>query len=164
MLKEIWRDVENYSGLYQISNYGRIKSLKKLVWNRFAFVKKEEKIFNKENRLYITLSKDGKNELFNIKELVYKTFSNEKHVIQEDKLIYNYYVKGECITPLYNYKKSGLKAIPVICTTTGMSFNSINEANDFYDIKAGAITRCCKEERNSAGKLEDGTKLIWKFV
>lgn len=28
MIKEIWKDVENYEGLYQISNFGRVKSLK----------------------------------------------------------------------------------------------------------------------------------------
>lgn len=135
MSKEVWRDIENYNGAYQISNCGKIKSLEKLIWNRFVFVKKEEKILNEENRLYITLSKDSKNELFNIKELVYKTFSDEKHLIQEDKLIHNYYTKGKCITPKYNYKNGGLQAIPVICITTGKPFNSINEANEFYDIK-----------------------------
>ena len=28
MNKEIWKDIEGYEGLYQISNLGRVKSLK----------------------------------------------------------------------------------------------------------------------------------------
>ena len=36
-MKEIWKDVIGYEGLYQVSNYGRIKSLKRTInlknWN-----------------------------------------------------------------------------------------------------------------------------------
>ena len=28
---EIWKDIEGYKGLYQVSNYGRVKSLEKIV-------------------------------------------------------------------------------------------------------------------------------------
>jgi len=28
--KEIWKDLPNYEGFYQVSNYGRVKSLKRL--------------------------------------------------------------------------------------------------------------------------------------
>lgn len=35
---EIWRDVKDYEGLYQVSNYGRVKSLEKERWNRFAYI------------------------------------------------------------------------------------------------------------------------------
>ena len=31
--KEIWKDVIGYEGLYQISNYGNVKSLQRLRWN-----------------------------------------------------------------------------------------------------------------------------------
>ena len=31
--KEIWRDVNGYNGKYQVSNFGRVKSLAKRVWN-----------------------------------------------------------------------------------------------------------------------------------
>ena len=29
MENEVWKDVPNYEGLYQVSNYGRLKSLEK---------------------------------------------------------------------------------------------------------------------------------------
>ena len=31
MVKEVWKDIKNYEGHYQVSNYGRIKSVDKLV-------------------------------------------------------------------------------------------------------------------------------------
>lgn len=31
MIKEVWRDIPNYEGLYQISNYGRAKSVERVV-------------------------------------------------------------------------------------------------------------------------------------
>ena len=30
-MEEIWKDIENYIGLYQISNFGRVKSKKKII-------------------------------------------------------------------------------------------------------------------------------------
>lgn len=54
MEEEIWKDIPEYEGLYQVSNYGRVKSLN---YNRMG----EERILkpfkNKFGYLLITLSK-----------------------------------------------------------------------------------------------------------
>ena len=50
----------------------------------------------------------------------------------------------------------------VICTTTGETFDSIKEASDHY--KCNNIIKCCKGTRKHAGKLQDGTKLQWKYL
>ena len=34
---EIWKDIEGYEGFYQVSNYGRIKSLERKVFNGFGY-------------------------------------------------------------------------------------------------------------------------------
>ena len=31
-MEEIWKDIEGYEGLYQVSNFGRVKSLRKIVY------------------------------------------------------------------------------------------------------------------------------------
>lgn len=33
-MQEIWKDIEGYEGLYQVSNKGRVKSLKKNYKNK----------------------------------------------------------------------------------------------------------------------------------
>lgn len=41
---EIWKDIDGYEGLYQVSNKGRVKSLDKQSWNGHVFFLKKGKI------------------------------------------------------------------------------------------------------------------------
>ena len=47
-MEEIWKDIKGYEGLYQVSNLGRVKSLKRVILRNNQhgkyFVEKEEKI------------------------------------------------------------------------------------------------------------------------
>ena len=56
------------------------------------------------------------------------------------------------------------KARKVICITTMTVFDTITEAADYYGINNGDICSCCKGKYKSAGKLSDGTKLVWKYI
>ena len=51
----------------------------------------------------------------------------------------------------------------VKCITTGMVFDSITEAANYYNVANSGIDRCCKGERKTGGKY-NGSKLIWCFV
>ena len=52
----------------------------------------------------------------------------------------------------------------VICITTGKIFNTVKEGAEYYNIKSsGSISSCCKHKAKSAGKLKDGTKLVWTY-
>lgn len=54
----------------------------------------------------------------------------------------------------------------VICITTDKIFDSIIEASIYYNMKSSsAIGACCrkKDKYKSAGKLEDGTSLVWMY-
>lgn len=33
MGKEIWKDIDDYEGFYQVSNLGRVRSLDNWIWN-----------------------------------------------------------------------------------------------------------------------------------
>lgn len=65
-------------------------------------------------------------------------------------------------------------ATSVICLTTKKIFLTIKEAQKFYNIKGiSDIGYCCKgwkitkgkrKQVKSAGKLKDGTKLVWKYL
>ena len=43
-MSEIWKDIEGYEGLYQVSSYGRIKSLERTIKNSHRSYVREEKI------------------------------------------------------------------------------------------------------------------------
>lgn len=66
---EIWKDIKGYEGLYQISNYGRVKSLKKNIIM---------KPFNNNGYLRINLYKNGKSKKYLIHILVAEHFISEK--------------------------------------------------------------------------------------
>ena len=59
-------------------------------------------------------------------------------------------------------KMSEAKSKKVICVTTGEIFNSFKDARNYY--KSSNISDCCRGVRKSAGKLQDGTPLKWKYV
>lgn len=75
---ELWKDIKNYEGLYQISNYGRVKALEKSVWTGKYFKYYPEIILkltsDKDGYLCITLHKDGKAKSFKVHRLVAEAF------------------------------------------------------------------------------------------
>ena len=80
-MKEIWKDIEGYEGLYQVSNFGRIKSLEhnSSMTNIFgkggkSLVKHNEKIINGyiQNTGYLTVTLTGKK--YSVHRLVAKAF------------------------------------------------------------------------------------------
>lgn len=53
----------------------------------------------------------------------------------------------------------------VLCITTNEEFESASAAGRFYKIPQPNISKCCKGERNSAGKHpETGAKMVWKYI
>ena len=77
-MKEIWKDIEGYEGLYQVSNYGNIKSLSRVVKNAYGIHRTEEKILKpqmkKKGYFQIQLSKDGKRKQMFVHRLVMENF------------------------------------------------------------------------------------------
>jgi hypothetical protein len=67
---EIWKDVPNYDGFYQVSNLGNVKS----------FYKKNEKILkqgiNRYGYKFVSLSKNNKQKTIKTHQLVAMAFLN----------------------------------------------------------------------------------------
>lgn len=78
-MEEVWKDIPEYEGLYQVSNFGRIKSLPRKYKKRY--IKKENiKSPSKlpKGYLRIGLCKEGKIKYYAIHRLVAESFiSNE---------------------------------------------------------------------------------------
>lgn len=77
-MKEIWKDIEGYEGYYQISNYGRVKSLERYKSNYSKLQLVPERILSqgtKENGYkVIILYKDNKGKNNYIHRLVAQAF------------------------------------------------------------------------------------------
>jgi hypothetical protein len=72
-MEEIWKDIPNYEGYYQISNLGRVKSIA----NRNKKSRKKDiyKVFVKaKGYSEVGLYKDGKSKYFLVHRLVAKAF------------------------------------------------------------------------------------------
>jgi hypothetical protein len=81
MNKEIWKAVKGYEGIYEVSNLGRVKSLKRIV-ERIDSRKRtvNERILkhtmNKDGYFYLTLSNRGVSKTKKIHQLVTESFLN----------------------------------------------------------------------------------------
>lgn len=79
-IEEIWKDIKNYEGLYQISNLGRVRSLDRVVNSSGGRVQKiKGKImaicYNKRINVYeVHLHKDNKRKCFKVHRLVAEAF------------------------------------------------------------------------------------------
>lgn len=74
-MKEIWKDVKGYEGLYKVSNLGNIK---RILFINNKVIKKQDKLLkpqiNKRNRIYITLYKEGKKKNCIVHRLIAEAF------------------------------------------------------------------------------------------
>lgn len=59
---EIWKDIEDYIGLYKVSSFGRIRSTKSELFRKFTL--------NRDGYLYINLCKEGKTKNLKVHRLV----------------------------------------------------------------------------------------------
>lgn len=82
-MEEIWKDIEGYEGLYQISNLGRVWSVRKEIYRKPCIV---------SNYYGVSLTKDGHYDTFSIHRLVAEAFIPnplnlpQVNHIDEDKL------------------------------------------------------------------------------
>ena len=69
-MKEIWKNIESYEGLYQVSNLGRVKSLK---YNKQRILKTPSDAYGYS---VCNLSSKGKQKIFKVHKLVAMAFLN----------------------------------------------------------------------------------------
>lgn len=185
-MEEIWKNIKDYEGLYQVSNWGRVKSLKRLVkshnkWGE-CYITINEKILktfdNNLGYLFIRLSKNNKIKNYYIHKLVAEHFipnpNNLPEVNHKDECkSNNIYTNLEWCDRKYNVNYGNrLKKIskklknkkewskPVIQYTLDGQFvkewESINEA-DRNGYNHGHIAACC------LGKRKTHKGYIWKY-
>lgn len=178
-MKEIWKDIVGYEGLYQVSNLGRVKSLNKMAgWsdraekiltprkiqgyliahlgccNKFKNMSVHRLVAtafipNRENKPCVNHI-DGNKLNNNVENLEWCTRSeNDRHAFRT----------GLRFAPKYWKDKVGCehpKSKRVKCIETGEIYDSINIANKKFNTTH--IGGCCRGERNTAKGYH------WRFV
>lgn len=83
MENEIWKDIKGYEGLYQVSNFGIVKSLDRYVNNRYgnglSFRKSKILSYSINSFGYygVSLCKNGKVKSFRVHRLVWEAFNGK---------------------------------------------------------------------------------------
>ena len=155
-MKEVWRDIRGYKGLYQVSNLGRVRSLDRVVWNpKSGYTKRKgvllRQAINKSGYWVVAISKDGKQKTFIASRLVLKAFApkvkgknecNHKDGNKRNNRVENL----EWCTHSENMKhssKEGLikRSIPIKHINTGKIYVSTREAARITGISQRSICR-----------------------
>ena len=161
-MREEWRGIKDYKGLYQVSNTGNVKSLERTVRCARGYKIVPEKILegydNGNGYLYVKLCKEGKRKQYRINRLVAQAFlenpQNLPEVNHKDKNPKNNCVDNlEWCTRQYNVEYSKAKAVIGINKVSGLivEFPSVMEAERQTDINNKNICACLKGKRKSAG-------------
>jgi hypothetical protein len=173
---EIWKDLEGYEGLYQISNFGNIKSLSKKFFNGNHDVVLKERLLKqsycKDGYKKVCLCKNNKKKSYLIHRLVAKTFVknpycyyqvNHKDENKENNMAENLEWCDSKYNVNYgtrNYKISTNVSKGVLQFDLNNKLikkwdsarKVCNELNFNYDY----IMRACREEKSAYG-------YIWKY-
>lgn len=180
--EEIWKDIEGYEGLYQVSNMGRVKSLGNGGTNQH---KGKETIMKQQlSRRYLSLIlvKNKEKKRFRVHRLVAQAFIpnpdnlpqvNHKNEIKTDNRVenlefcdaiynHNYGTINKRISEAQiNHKK---KSIPIYQFTIDGKFvkewPSIHEINRVLGFHRGHISDCCKRKP----KYKTAYGFIWRFA
>ena len=165
-IKEEWRDIEEYYGLYQISNLGRIKSLN----YRRTGKEKILKPVNTNDYFTIELCKEGNRKRHRVHRLVALHFIpnpnnypmvNHRNEIKTDNQVGNL----EWCDAKYNNnygtrtERSAEKlSKQVLCIETGVIYPSTHQVERQLGFRQQYISQCCN------GKYKQAYRLHWKYV
>ena len=162
---EIWKDVKGFEGLYQVSNYGNVKSCitKKIL--------KQAK--HHSGYMVVCLSKSGTHKNYSVHRLVANAFisnyNNYKHINHKDENKQNNSVENlEWCTVIYNNNYgSRIEKARRSCFKKVLQFDvngkfiaeweSLTLAAKQLSICKASISQCCNGNYKTAGGY------IWKY-
>ena len=164
MKKEIWKDVVGYEGLYEVSNFGRVKNLDQLRMPQNAFHKAKilKPHLDKDGYPRIGMTKNKKRRNYTVHRIVARAFipnpDNLPQINHKDGVPDNNHVDNlEWCTALYNIRHSveiGLnpneQAIILKNLETGEEhyFQSQTKASLFLGKNESYVSHCLSRGEN----------------
>ena len=176
---EVWKDIPNYEGLYQVSNLGRVRSLDRVVFcengqmqqhkGRILYLGAQDKGYYS-----VHLCKNRKVKSFRVNRLVWITFNglipegmevNHINEVKSDNRLCNLNLmsRKENVNWGTGAKRSAYTRSKTVLQYD-LNGNFIKEWDSAADAEkefstgyGGNITRCCKKERTMAYNY------LWKY-
>ena len=166
---ENWKEIDGYEGLYEVSDQGRVKSLK---YGKERILKPQK---DKYGYLQVGLWKDGHKKLQFVHRLVAESFIqnqlgletvNHKDEVKTNNAATNleWMSKRDNLNyGTHNKRVSEAlsKQVQMLDKKTGElldKFPSTNEAERVTGIYHSSISKCCK------GKLKSAGGYIWRYA
>lgn len=176
-MEEVWKDIQGYEGLYQVSNLGRVRSLSRYVNYGHSVAYRKGRILKEGiatcGYRQVELRKNNRPTHALVHRLVAQAFipnpDNLPQVNHKDENKANNQVSNlewNTSKDNINYgtgikrRAEKLSTAIIMCNLDGTEinhFNSLNEASRKTGISAGNICMCCKGRRETA----NGYK--WKY-
>lgn len=165
-MEEIWKEVPGFEGLYQVSNYGQIRSTPRR--GTAGGIMKGH--IDKKGYINITLRKDGTQYTQKLHRLIAITFipnpNNYPEVNHKDENKQNNRVDNlEWCTTSYNHEY-GTRTVrastrcgkPIRCVETGIEYQGAKWASKEMGIDSSGITKALKNPNRTCGGYH------WQYV
>lgn len=177
-MEEIWKDVKGFEGLYQVSNFGRVKSLERVVRDNRGYRTVRERILQNvlsRGRNVVGFVINGRTKKIYVYRLVAEAFipnpNDYKFVNHIDENPSNDRVDNlEWCTPKHNcnhgtrnkrisnsLKKKRVSQFSINGTLIN-TYEGINIAAKETNSNCAKISLCCKNKRKSHNGF------IWKYA
>tara|TARA_R110000851_G_scaffold298994_5_gene454801 strand:+ start:39 stop:590 length:552 start_codon:yes stop_codon:yes gene_type:complete len=178
-MEEIWKDIENYEGFYQVSNLGKVRSLDRSVTGKDGIIQKLKGrnlkgAFNNKGYPTCCLCRNAILKTVLISRLVAKSFVDNPNMLPvvdhiDDKPKNNNYKNLRWCTQSFNIQKShDLGRSPAVCGEAHRSakLNDMKVLTILTLLKNGkTVTELAKEygvTYSSIAGIKNG--LYWKHV
>ena len=168
-MKEIWKDKKDYEGHYQVSNWGRVKSIK---FGKERILKLTK---DKDGYFFVNLYKNNKSKTFKVHRLVAEAFLpntdnlpliNHKDEDKSNNIVSNLEWcdrKYNCNYGTRNKRigksnTNGKRSKPVLQYTLDGKF--VREWESYRECKRNGfnhVSECCR------GKLKSCGGFIWRY-